>query len=69
MDAWIGKNSREINEGTEIHYNYILWLTSIPDNKFPVSIIQSGVKNTNEPPKGIKANLTGTLNNIREEDI
>ena len=60
----------EVNDKeAEINDNYRLWLTSMPSDKFPASVLQSGVKITNEPPKGIRASLKGTFLNIKEEDF
>ncbi|KAM3182197.1 hypothetical protein ACTXT7_012865 [Hymenolepis weldensis] len=61
---------RERSEAKSItHKDFRLFLSSMPAKSFPITVLQNSVKVTNEPPKGIRANLRRALNDISKESF
>lgn len=66
----MGATATPLNyEPNIIHPNFRLLLTSMPCDYFPITILQNGVKLTNEPPKGIKANLLKTYSQLSTDQF
>mmetsp|Transcript_32147 Transcript_32147/g.112954 ORF Transcript_32147/g.112954 Transcript_32147/m.112954 type:complete len:1992 (+) Transcript_32147:926-6901(+) len=69
--SWLPALERlcEALEADKVHESFRLWLTSISSAHFPVSILQSAVKMTKEPPRGLRANLRTTFIKMSDEKL
>ena len=58
---------QSLEENSEIHTNFRLWITTEVNPNFPISLIQMSLKYTNEPPQGIRASLKRTYADITQD--
>lgn len=71
--SWMGELEKKIaslqDDNETDSPDFRLFLTSMPADYFPVSILQNSVKMTIEPPRGLKANLKRSFQEFNEETI
>lgn len=70
--SWLPELEKIIQDYAEAktyHPNFRLWLSSKPTPQFPLAILQRGIKQTTEPPRGIRANLIRLYNLGTEEEF
>ncbi|VDO08408.1 unnamed protein product [Rodentolepis nana] len=69
--SWMVRMEEIIKELSEskrkTHKDFRIFLSSMPAKSFPITVLQNSVKVTNEPPKGIRANLRRALTDISKE--
>lgn len=61
-------NAKEGETGNP-HPKFRLWLSSKPHPKFPITILQRGLKMTTEPPRGLRANMVRLYNIVDPADF
>ena len=71
MTSWLPTLEKIIDDlpRRKPHADFRLWLSSNPHPKFPIAILQQGLKMTTEPPSGLKANLARLYANLTEEQF
>merc|ERR1711988_883131 len=54
-------------DGAKVKDEFRLWLSTMPCNHFPISVLQNGIKITTQPPRGLRANMLRSYFNLTDK--
>eukprot|EP00944_MAST-04C_sp_MAST-4C-sp1_P015339 g15339.t1 len=67
LASWLSTLAVKLEELTDPHEDFRLWLTTDPTDKFPLGILQRSLKVVTEPPDGLKLNMRSSFSRISPE--
>ncbi|XP_076808265.1 dynein axonemal heavy chain 5-like [Clavelina lepadiformis] len=65
--AYMEELLEQLQTNDSIHERFRTWITAEVHPKFPINLLQSSIKYTNEPPQGIKAGLKRTYSALTQD--
>ncbi|XP_037394017.1 dynein heavy chain 8, axonemal [Pygocentrus nattereri] len=66
---FMGELLETVSTVETMHDSFRVWITTEPHSRFSITLLQSSIKFTNDPPQGVRAGLKRTFVGISKEQL